>query len=114
GKNCPESVKVDISETRLRFTFGDVTITSKTVDGTFPDYCRVIPQHNDKLATFNTAGMIEAVKAVTVISSERGRAVKLDFGKDNCHLTVSNPDSGSAHADFACQYADDEIEIGLN
>lgn len=114
GKNCPDSVKVDVSETRIRFTFGDVVITSKVVDGTFPDYGRVIPAYNDKKATFNTAGMIEAVKAVTVITSERGRAVKFEFGKDTVHLSCNNPDSGSAHSDFACEYADDESEIGLN
>jgi DNA polymerase-3 subunit beta len=114
GKNCPESVKVDVSETRIRFTFGDVTITSKVIDGTFPDYGRVIPQHNDKLTTFNTAGMIEAVKAVTVITSERGRAVKFEFGADSVHLSCNNPDSGSAHSDFDCEYASDEMEIGLN
>jgi len=114
GKNCPESVKVDVSETRIRFTFGDVAINSSLIDGTFPDYNRVIPLYNDKMATFGAAGMIEAIKAVTVISSERGLAVKFEFGNGNVHLAVNNPDSGSAHTDFACEYQADALEIGLN
>jgi DNA polymerase-3 subunit beta len=57
---------------------------------------------------------LEAIRAVSLISSERGRAVKFTFTAGNCHLTVNNPDSGSAVADIACDYDGEEMEIGFN
>lgn len=114
GKACPENVGVQVSRTKIRFTFDDVTVTSKTIDGTFPDYQRVIPTDNDKPATFNSAALAEGIRAVSLISSERGRAVKLAFSEGNCQLAVNNPDQGSAVADLALDYGSDPLEIGFN
>lgn len=118
GKACPESVGIELTSTRIRFTWGDpgfyVTLTSKLVDGTFPDYERVIPANNDKPATFDPEAMLEAVRAVTLISSERGRAVRMAFGSGACNLDVNNPDTGSASAEIACDYGSDPVEIGFN
>lgn len=124
GKACPERVMIEIAGNRdeydqwengtIRLMFDDVTITTKLVDGTFPDYQRVIPTGNDKPATFNAADLAEGVRAVSLISSERGRAVKLTFSTGNCHLAVNNPDQGSATANIATDYASDGLEIGFN
>ncbi|TCU34092.1 DNA polymerase III subunit beta [Rhizobium azibense] len=117
GKACPESVTIAVTETKVRLSFDDIVITSKTVDGTFPDYQRVIPAWNDKTATMDADGAIEAIRAVSLISlisRERGRSAKFTFTAGNCRLTVNNPDSGSAVADIACDYDGDEFEIGFN
>jgi DNA polymerase-3 subunit beta len=118
GKACPEKVAIDLTNTKVRFTWGDsgfyVTLTSKLIDGTFPDYQRVIPTGNDKFATFDPDTMLEAVRAVTLISSERGRAVKMDFHAGNCGLAVNNPDMGAAAAEIACEFDADPVEIGFN
>ncbi len=77
-------VRVEISAAKARFTFGDpsasagqVVLTSKLIDGTFPDYVRVIPSGNDKRLIVDRAPFAAAVDRVSTISSERGRAVKL-------------------------------------
>lgn len=114
GKACPESVKIELSSTKIRVIWDDVAITSKLIDGTFPDYQRVIPANNDKPATFKSAELSEGIRAVSLISSERARAVKLEFGSGNCPLLVNNPDSGSASAGIACGYDSDPLEIGFN
>lgn len=114
GKACPETVDIGVNETKTRFSFDGVTITSKLIEGSFPDYQRVIPTGNDKPATFNAAELAEGIRSVSLISSERGRAVKFSFSADACKLVVVNPDEGSAVADVAASYASDGLEIGFN
>ena len=70
-------VAIELSQGKIRFTIGDVVLTSKLIDGTFPDYGRVIPQNNDKELIVDKKDFEAAVDRVSTISSERGRAVKL-------------------------------------
>lgn len=126
GKACPETVGIEVTSTKARFTWGDhdlhVTLQTKLVDGTFPDYQRVIP--NDewnrengfaKLATFEPESMLEAIRAVSLISSDRGRAVKLTMDPGKITLDVNNPDSGSARADVAATFDGPAgFEVGYN
>jgi DNA polymerase-3 subunit beta len=118
GKACPDSIGIEVTSTKARFTWGDpgfyVSLQSKLIDGTFPDYERVIPAFNDKPATFDPESMLEAIRAVSLISSERGRAVRMEFDAGKCGLIVNNPDAGSASADITCQYDSERVEIGFN
>ncbi|MHC1546899.1 DNA polymerase III subunit beta [Phyllobacterium sp. K27] len=107
-------VTVELSETKIRFTIGSVVLTSKLIDGTFPDYQRVIPSGNDKKLTIDRQSFASAVDRVSTISSERGRAVKLTIAEGQVTLTVNNPDSGSATDELAADYDSDAIEIGFN
>lgn len=116
GKACPESVEIEVSETKIRVMFDNVTILSKIVEGTFPDYERVTPKYNDKLATFSAKTLLEGIKAVSVIASDRGgKAVKLVMADGTCTLSVLNPDNGTATTAFAIDQASDfGLEIGFN
>ncbi|PSM16838.1 DNA polymerase III subunit beta [Nitratireductor sp. StC3] len=107
-------VAVELSETKIRFTIGSVILTSKLIDGTFPDYQRVIPTGNDKKLVIDRQSFADAVDRVSTISSERGRAVKLAISDGQVTLTVNNPDSGSAVEEIAADYDADPIEIGFN
>jgi len=107
-------ISVAISDTRIRFTGNGTTITSKLIDGTFPDYKRILPTGNDKIINFDSAALRAAVERVSVVSSERGRAVKLSFANDQVTLAVNSPENGSAAEDVVVSYAKDEIEIGFN
>ncbi len=107
-------VAVEISETKIRLTTGPVVLTSKLIDGTFPDYGRVIPQANDKEMQVDRDEFKEAVDRVSTISSERGRAVKLAISDGRMVLTVVNPDSGSATEELAVVYESEPLEIGFN
>ncbi|HHZ08793.1 MAG TPA: DNA polymerase III subunit beta [Rhizobiales bacterium] len=108
------AVTVELSDTKIRFTIGSVILTSKLIDGTFPDYQRVIPTGNDKRLILDRQTFAAAVDRVSTISSERGRAVKLSIADDSVTLSVNNPDSGSATEELAADYASDPIEIGFN
>jgi DNA polymerase-3 subunit beta len=111
----PEAeVKVELSQGKIRFTIGDVVLTSKLIDGTFPDYGRVIPAGNDKQLTVDKGEFEAAVDRVSTVSSERGRAVKLSLTASRMVLTVTNPDSGSATEELEVDYESEPLDIGFN
>ena len=107
-------VAVELSAGKIRFTIGNVVLTSKLIDGTFPDYGRVIPQNNDKELVVDKNDFAAAVDRVSTISSERGRAVKLALTAGKLVLSVTNPDSGSATEEIEAEYAADPLDIGFN
>ena len=107
-------VVVELSTTKIRFIFGDVVLTSKLIDGTFPDYARVIPANNDKRLIIDCAPFAAAVDRVSTISSERGRAVKLSLTDGRLTLSVTNPDSGSAMEELEVEYESGALDIGFN
>ena len=107
-------VTVEVSDAKIRLTIGSVVLTSKLIDGTFPDYQRVIPTGNDKEMRVDCQTFARAVDRVSTISSERGRAVKLALTNGQLTLTVNNPDSGSATEEVAVGYDNDSMEIGFN
>ncbi|HVG52390.1 MAG TPA: DNA polymerase III subunit beta, partial [Xanthobacteraceae bacterium] len=107
-------VQVELSPAKIRFTVGDVILTSKLIDGTFPDYGRVIPAGNDKHLEVEKKEFEQAVDRVSTVSSERGRAVKLSVSAGKMTLSVVNPDSGSATEELEVSYEADPIDIGFN
>ncbi len=108
------SVDVSLSESKIRFECGNAVLTSKLIDGTFPDYERVIPKDNDKQLEVDAKLFAQAVDRVSTISSEKGRAVKLNIDNERIALSVNNPDSGSASEEVAATYGSDPLEIGFN
>ncbi len=107
-------VGVELSAAKIRFTLGAVVLTSKLIDGSFPDYARVIPAHNEKFLTVERKDFADAVDRVSTISSERGRAVKLAVSEGKLVLSVTNPDSGSAIEELEVDYDAAPLEIGFN
>ena len=107
-------VDISASDAKIRMTLGDVVLTSKLIDGTFPDYERVIPTGNDKVLKLEKADFERAVDRVSTVSSDRGRAVKLSLSGDTMVLSVNNPDSGSATDELPVEYAGEPLEIGFN
>jgi len=89
-------VEIAVSDTKIRFALDSVVLTSKLIDGTFPDYERVIPRGNDKILEADTKQFSEAVDRVSTISFEKSRAVKLSLSQGKLAMVVNNPDSGSA------------------
>ncbi|WP_454914639.1 DNA polymerase III subunit beta [Xanthobacter sediminis] len=105
---------ISLSTTKIRVQVGAIVLTSKLIDGTFPDYGRVIPQNNDKTLNVDKNEFAAAVDRVSTVSSERGRAVKLSLGDGKLTLSVTNPDSGSATEELEVDYAAEPLEIGFN
>jgi DNA polymerase III subunit beta len=109
-----EEIQVSLNETKIRFTVGTATLTSKLIDGTFPDYDRVIPSNNDKVLEVNCKEFSEAVDRVSTISTEKSRAVKLALDTDNLAVSATSPENGTAVEDIEVRYHAAPIEIGFN
>ncbi|MDU8929604.1 DNA polymerase III subunit beta [Alisedimentitalea sp. MJ-SS2] len=107
-------IAVSVSETKVRFATPDITLTSKVIDGTFPDYTRVIPSGNTRRLEVDAAEFAQAVDRVATVSSERSRAVKLSLDEDKLTLSVNAPDSGAAEEELAVAYGDERLDIGFN
>ncbi len=107
-------VKLDLSENKIRFAFDSLVLTSKLIDGTFPDYDRVIPVGNDKVMEVDRKVFTQAVDRVSTISNEKSRAVKLVLDKNNLTLSASSPEAGMASEEIEVAYEADMIEIGFN
>jgi DNA polymerase-3 subunit beta len=108
------TIAVSVSETKVRFATPEITLTSKVIDGTFPDYSRVIPTQNARRLEVDASEFARAVDRVATVSSERSRAVKLSLDEDRLVLSVNAPDSGAAEEELAVAYSDDRLEIGFN
>ena len=109
-----DEVSVGLSDSKIRFSFDDAVLTSKLIDGTFPDYQRVIPQGNDKELEVDRKLFADAVDRVSAISSEKSRAVKLAMANGVLVLSASSPEHGSATEEIEVNYTGDDLEIGFN
>ena len=108
------TAEVSLSPTKVRFGLGSAVLTSKLIDGTFPDYNRVIPTGNDKLLKLDPKSFAAGVDRVATIASEKTRAVKMSVDRDKVTLSVTSPESGTATEEIAADYGSDNIEIGFN
>jgi DNA polymerase-3 subunit beta len=108
-----EQVAVSLSDNKIRFAVEDVTLTSKLIDGTYPDYERVIPTDNDKVLEIPTKTLSAAVERVAVVA-ERTRAIKLIAGHNHVVVTTSSPDLGSALDELEAVYDHEALEVGYN
>jgi DNA polymerase III subunit beta len=108
------AIDISLSDTKIQFVSDGVELTSKLIDGTFPDYQRVIPAGNDKALSLDSKEFAQAVDRVSTISADKTRAVKLNIAKDKLTLSVVNPDSGTATEELGATYNAAGVEIGFN
>ena len=109
-----EDLIIKVSETKIQFSLSDVQLTSKLIDGTFPDYERVIPKNNDKELSIETKTFSSSIDRVSTISSDKSKAVKFLLKDGALTLTVINPDAGTAIETTPVNYDHEELEIGFN
>ncbi|MEQ1619311.1 MAG: DNA polymerase III subunit beta [Terricaulis sp.] len=112
--DAADMVEIAVSPQKIRFALGDAVLTSKLIDGSFPEYARVIPKGNSKILKIDNKTFAEAVDRVATVSAERSRSVRLALDKDKVTLTVNNPDAGVATEDLAADYSSESMEIGFN
>jgi DNA polymerase III subunit beta len=109
-----DAVTVELSDTKIRFAFDSIVLTSKLIDGTFPDYERVIPTGNEKIMQVERSEFTAAVDRVSTISTEKSRAVKLALSEGTLTLSANSPENGSATEELEVNYAGGGLEIGFN
>jgi DNA polymerase-3 subunit beta len=116
AEEMQDEIAVALSDTKIRFTLGAVQLTSKLIDGTFPEYERVIPRGNDKVLRVAKKDFAEAVGRVAGISSERSRPVKLSVDRNHLLISAASPELGQAQEELegdVVSYDSSPIEIGF-
>jgi DNA polymerase-3 subunit beta len=113
-EDAGETVELQVSASKVRLQFGRASLTSKVIDGSFPDYMRVIPRDNDKMLTVDIALFAAAVDRVATISAEKSRSVKLAIEPGRMTLTVRNMEAGQAVEELEAEYDGEPFEIGFN
>jgi DNA polymerase-3 subunit beta len=108
-----DTIRIELSESKIRFAFDHIVLTSKLIDGTFPDYQRVIPQGNDKIVEVDPKVFTRAIDRVSTISDGKSRAVKITLQGKNMTISASSPEAGSATEELEVN-GDSDIEIGFN
>ncbi|MBV8703861.1 MAG: DNA polymerase III subunit beta [Acetobacteraceae bacterium] len=109
-------VRIGLSDTRVEFRFETIRLTSKLIDGTFPEYERVIPRGNDKVLRVSRNDFAQAVGRVAAISAEKQRPVKLEVAPGLLVLSASSPESGVAREELdsdRIEYEAAPLEIGF-
>ncbi|MBL4805132.1 MAG: DNA polymerase III subunit beta [Alphaproteobacteria bacterium] len=108
-----DAIQIELSESKIRFAFDHIVLTSKLIDGTFPDYQRVIPQGNDKIVEVDAKMLTSAVDRVSTISDGKSRAIKIALNGKQMTVSASSPDAGSATEEVEVN-GETDIEIGFN
>ncbi|SFB52585.1 DNA polymerase-3 subunit beta [Rhizobium sp. NFR07] len=106
-------VTVSVSQEKIRIQHADISLTANLIDGTFPDYQRVIPRDNDKIITVNRDEMMKAAERVVTVSSEKGRSVKLSIAPGSIALAARS-DAGEAEDEVAAEYSGEPFYVGFN
>jgi DNA polymerase-3 subunit beta len=110
-----DEAQISLSETKIRFIVGEAALTSKLIDGTFPDYDRVIPSNNDKILEVNCKEFADAIERVSTISTEKSRAVKLAIENGSLVVSATSPENGTAVEELdGVRYSASPLEIGFN
>jgi len=113
-EDATEAVDLQVSPAKIRFEFGRASLTSKVIDGSFPDYGRVIPRDNQKVVSIDNALFAAAVDRVATISAEKSRSVKMAIEPGRIVLTVRNMEAGQAVEEVEVDYDGESFEIGFN
>ena len=113
-EDAPETVRIEASSSKLAFVLGAATLTTKLIDGSFPDYQRVIPKSNDRILKIDNRDFAAAVDRVATVSAERSKSVKMTLGEDRLMLAVNHADTGQGDEELAAEYASEALEIGFN
>jgi DNA polymerase-3 subunit beta len=114
GKTCPKQVKVKLSSSQVMLSWNDIDVRTKLIDGTFPDYARVVPSGNSNTAEFLAKRLDEAIRAVTAITDVRGKAVRVSFAADKTVMSCIAPDAGTSWSDIICDYEGEPLTVGFN
>ena len=112
-EDAADSIEISLSESKIRFAFDHIVLTSKLIDGTFPNYEQVIPSGNDKVIEVNPALFSGAIDRVSTISDGKSRAVKIALNNNTMTLSANSPEAGSATEDLEI-HGNDNLEIGFN
>lgn len=108
-----EELDIELAEKQVRFVFSNITMTSKVIDGKFPDYTRVIPAHTNHLA-INRIVLMQALQRAAILSNEKFKGVRLLLTENNLQIISSNSEQEEAQEDIEINYTGQPLDIGFN
>ena len=109
-----EPVTVELLQNQVRFTFSNVILVSKVVDGKFPDYNRVIPEGYQKQFDINQALLLQTLQRASILSNEKFRGVRLILTSGNLRIVCNNSEQEEAQEELELQYEGEALDIGFN
>ena len=109
-----EDVQIEMSSNQVNFTFGQIKLISKIIDGKFPDYNRVIPIGHQNTFTTNRVGVLLAMQRASILSNEKYRGIRMVINKNNLKLISTNSDQEEAEEELEIDYQGDALDIGFN
>jgi len=109
-----EQIDLQLSPQKVRFELGGAALTSKVIDGSFPDYARVIPKDNDRILRVDNKLFAKAVDRVATISAEKSRSVRMAIEPGRIILTVRNMEAGQAVEEIEADYSGEAFELSFN
>lgn len=107
-------LKIHSGESQLLFEFDDVLVSSKLIDGTYPNYRQVIPSQCEERVTIERESLLTALRRVSLVTTDKSNAAKLTFGKNKLSITMSTPDIGEARETIPVKYAGKELAVAFN
>lgn len=107
-------VKIHTGKNQASFEFDDVTLMTKLIEGTYPNFRQVIPAQCEQRIAVEREILLTALKRVALLTSEKSSSIKLTFGKNKLKISASSPDVGEAHESVAIKYAGKEIQVAFN
>ena len=109
-----DQLTMQASDNKTKFTFGNMKLISKVIDGKFPDYKKVVPTTNDKTLVVSSKDFINSIERVASVSLDRKEGVKLVINKDNVQLSVNSANSGEGNEKIKAQFSSENLNISFN
>ncbi len=109
-----QPVKMTFKSNQAKFEFGDIELTSKLIDGKFPDYLKVVPVNYQKHLQVDRVQWQQALQRAAILSNDKVRGVRLTLTKDNLAMSCTNNEQEEAQEDMAVAYAHEPLDIGFN
>ena len=113
-EGCSDDISLNINKNHIFFNIDGTVLTSRLIEGTYPNYEQVIPKNNEKKVTVDKLSFLKALRRTSIMSRERTNAVRLDLEPGKITLISMNPDIGEAREEIAAQYKGEQITIGYN
>jgi len=113
-EDSEDPVAIDLSTAQAKFSFGNVVLVSKLVDGKFPDYGRVIPQNQPKKLKFDRVVLLQALQRAAILTSDKFRGVRWVLGEGSLKISCSNTEQEEAQEELDVAYTGETLDIGFN
>ena len=109
-----DPLEITLTPTQARFSFGSIELVSKLIDGKFPDYERVIPQHHAKVIRLSRNALLHSLLRAAILTNEKFRGVRLVLGPGSLKIISSNAEQEEAQEEIEIEYSDDALDVGFN